>query len=249
MKINVPKKLLTETAITAGVFAIGFIILLIAADAMIMPIFTRQGSEVDVPNVLDLSLQAAEARLKEADLSVTIGGEEFDPNRPKGSVILQIPEGGSKVKNGRNVLLTISKGSASARVPELEGFTLREARLMLEREGLQPGEIIWHTDFEKPDGVVIFSVPPAGTVMRLNADVQLVVNRVETQLLINVPNFIGLDLNEARSMAQDNYLLIGDVNYSVDDELLPETVMAQSVAPGMDIRKWSVIELTVSALE
>jgi serine/threonine-protein kinase len=249
MKIKFPKELISEILIAAAVFIGGLILLLIVVDAIVMPIFTRQNSEVEIPNVVDLSLQAAQAQLREADLKFAVGGEEYDTKRPKGTVILQIPEGGARVKRGRNVTLTISKGSASATVPELQGFTLREARMMLEREGLEAGEIIWHTDLDLPDGVIINSMPAAGTVMRLNADVQLIVNRIETEMMIRVPHFVGLDLDKARSLAQDNFLLVGGINYSVNDDLLPETVMTQSVPPGREVKKWSTIEFTVSALE
>ncbi len=249
MNIKFNKNNMRGILISVGVFIAGMLILLVFVDAIFMPIYTRRGSEVEVPNVVDLSLQAAQAQLREAHLDAAVGGEEYDPKRPKGTVIMQLPEGGSMVKGGRLVTLTISKGSASATVPELEGFTLREARLLLEREGLVPGEIIWFTDPDLPDGVIINSVPPAGTVMRLNADVQLIVNRIETEMTVRVPDFVGRDLDEARSMAQDNYLLIGEIDYAVDKDILPETVKAQSVAPGQNVKKWSTIDLTVSALE
>ena len=249
MKIKISKERISDRLIAAAIFIGGLILLLMIVDAMVMPIFTRQESEVEIPHVVDLSLQAAEARLREADLKFMIGSEEYDSKRPKGTIILQIPGGGSKVKSGRKVILTISKGSASAIVPELEGFTLREARMMLEREGLVPGEIIWHTDLDLPDGVIINSMPAAGTVMRLNADVQLIVNRIETEMMIRVPNFVGLDLDKARSLAQDNFLLVAGINYSVNDDLLPETIMSQSVSPGREVKKWSTIEFTVSATE
>jgi serine/threonine-protein kinase len=247
--IKISKEALIGIAITVGVVIGGLLVLLFVADTIVMPILTREGSETQVPYVTDLSLQAAEARLKEAGLGAVKGAEEYDPRRPKGTVIGQIPDGGTVVKRGRKVMLTLSKGSASATVPHLEGFTLREARLLLEKEGLQPGSIIWFTDESRPDGVIITSVPPAGTVMKLNAEVQLVVNRVETQMLVKVPNFIGLDLNVAKVKAEENYLLIGNITYSVDGKLLPETVMAQSAAPGQEVAKWTAINLTISALE
>jgi beta-lactam-binding protein with PASTA domain len=249
MKIKITKEPLRGILITAGVFIGGMIVLLLFVDGMFMPIYTRQSSEVEVPKVIDLSLQAAEAQIKEADLKAVVGSEEFDSKRPKGTVILQIPEGGSMVKSGRRVTLTVSKGSASATIPDLEGFTLREATMMLERQGLAAGQIIWNADPDLPDGVVISSVPAAGTVMRLNAEIQLIVNRIETEMVVRVPNFVGLDLDEARSLAQDNYLLIGNVTHSADENLLPETVMSQSIPEGNDVKKWSAIDLTVSGSE
>lgn len=240
---------LIRIGIMAGAFIIGFLILLTIADIFIMPAWTKQGAETEVPNVIDLSYQAAEARLNDANLSVVMGGEEYDPRRPKGTVIIQVPEGGSIVKTGRRVVLTLSKGSASATVPSLEGFTMREARLLLEKEGLRQGNITWYTDENRPDGVIIGSVPPAGTVMKLNADVELIVNRVESEMLVKVPNFVGLDLDKAKALAEENYLLIGELNYTVDENLLPETVTAQSVPVGQDVKKWSPINLTVTSTE
>ncbi|HBC45637.1 MAG TPA: hypothetical protein DEO84_03590 [candidate division Zixibacteria bacterium] len=240
---------LIRFGITAGTFFAGFLIILILADLIVMPAWTKQGAETEVPNVIDLSFQAAEARLKDADLSVVMGGEEYDPRRPKGTVIIQVPEGGSVVKTGRRVVLSLSKGSASATVPSLEGYTLREARLLLEKEGLRQGNITWYTDENRPDGVIIGSVPPAGTVMKLNADVELVVNRVETEMLVKVPNFVGLDLDKAKALAEENYLLIGGLSYTIDENLLPETVAAQSIPVGQNVKKWSAVNLTVTSNE
>jgi beta-lactam-binding protein with PASTA domain len=243
------RETLIRLGIMAGTFVAGGLILLVLADTIIMPAWTRQGSETEVPNVVDLSFQAAEARLKDANLDVVKGGEEFDPARPKGMVINQVPEGGTVVKIGRRVVLTLSKGSASAQVPSLEGYTLREARLMLEKEGLHPGNITWYENDSLPDGVIIGSIPPRGTVMKLNAEVQLIVNRVETEMMVKVPNFVGLDLDKARELAEENYLLIGDINFAMDENLLPETVTAQSMPDGISVRKWSTVDLTVSSME
>ena len=249
MALKIGKEKLSGILIAAGVVGGGMIILMLIADIIVMPIYTRQGSETEVPNVIDLSLQAAQAELHEAGLDAVQGGEEFDSKRPRGMVINQVPEGGAMVKTGRSVTLTLSKGSASARVPSLEGFTLREARNLLEKEGLQPGGIIWFTDETRPDGVIIGSVPPVGTVMRLNADVQLVVNRIESNMTISVPNFVGLDLDRARGLAEENYLLIGEIGYAKNQSLLPETVLAQSIPAGQPAKKWSVVDLTISSAE
>ena len=243
------RETLIRIGITLGVFVGCLFVVLLVLDLAIMPLVTRQGSETQVPAVIDLSLQAAEAKLDEASLGAVNGGEEFDSKRPKGTIINQVPEGGATVKKGRKVVLTLSKGSASAIVPDLEGYTLREASLQLEKEGLQPGNITWFEAADKPDGVIIGSLPPAGTVMKLNAEVQLVVNRIESEMMVRVPNFVGIDMDKAKALAEENYLLLGAINYSVNDRLLPETVMAQSVPQGQQVKKWTAIDLTISETE
>jgi len=246
-KINKDK--LKGVGITVGVFAGGLFIIAMIMDIIVMPLVVKEGSETRVPDIINLSSAAAEARLQEYGLGSIEGNEEFDSDRPRGIVIGQRPEGGAVVKKGRRVILTISKGSASAIVPRLDGYSLREARFLLEKEGLQPGAIMWLTDETKPDGVIISSVPGYGTVMKLNAEVQLVVNRRETDILITIPSFTGLDLEAAKALAEENYLLIGNLTTKVDNELLPETIVSQSIPAGYRAKKWSSVDLTISVLE
>jgi beta-lactam-binding protein with PASTA domain len=160
-----------------------------------------------------------------------------------------LPEAGASVKRGMKVRVTVSKGAASATVPNLRGVSLREAKLMLEREGLAMGDLLWFTDDVLPDGVIIESRPGSGTVMKLNAKVQLVVNRKQTDVKVKVPDFVGLDFSEAKQVAEENYLIIGDISYKVDDRMLPETVLYQSIAPDSEVQKWAIINLTISQLE
>lgn len=246
---KIKKEHLIGVSISLGALVGGLLILAMVLNFIIMPLVVKEGAETRVPDVVNLSLMAAEAKLGEAGLEGIERDEEFDSDRPKGTVINQRPEGGATVKKGRRVFLTISKGSASATVPQLEGFSLREARFLLEKEGLQPGGILWMTHESRPDGVIMGSIPPEGTVMKLNASVELIVNRRETDMTVSVPKFVGLDLEEARILAEENYLLIGDLDLEVNDNLLPETVISQSIPTGEMVRKWSVVDLTVSMLE
>jgi len=235
--------------VSLGVLFGGLLVLAILLDQIIMPIVVNHGDECLVPDITFMSMQAAEIKLNEADLQLTIALEEYNAQYPKGTIISQLPGPGSSVKRDMKVRVTISKGAASAMVPRLRGVSLREAKLLLEQEGLVMGDLLWYTDDILPDGVIIESRPDAGTVMRLNAEVQLVVNRKQTDVLIPVPDFVGLDYSEARQAAEENYLVIGDISYKVDDRMLPETVLYQSIAPGTEVPKWTIVGLTISQLE
>lgn len=235
--------------ITAGVFFGGLLIIAVIMDSIVMPIAVRHGDECLVPDIMYMSLPAAEIKLKESNLQLAVNLEEFNAEHPKGTIITQLPEPGASVKRGMKVRVTISKGAASATVPNLRGVSLREAKLMLEGEGLVLGDLLWFADDVLPDGVIIESRPGAGTVMKLNAKVQLVVNRKQTDVKIKVPDFVGLDFGEAKQVAEENYVIIGDVSYKVDERMLPETVLYQSIPPGSEVTKWTIINLTISQLE
>jgi len=231
------------------VFIGGIAVLILLMDKAVMPILTRHGDECLVPDITYMSKQAAEIKLKESDLKMVEAQKEFNAQYPKSTIIAQLPEPGATVKRGMTIRATVSKGAASATVPALRGVTLREAKLLLEREGLVMGDLLWFADEVLPDGVIVESRPDAGTVMKLNAEVQLVVNRKQTDILVKVPDFVGLDFSETEILAEENYLIIGDVSYKVDDRMLPETVLFQSVTPDSEVPKWTIVNLTISQLE
>ncbi|OQX92032.1 MAG: hypothetical protein B6D58_05120 [candidate division Zixibacteria bacterium 4484_95] len=235
--------------ISLAVFIGGLLLLSVLMDTVVMPMIVHHGDECFVPYITDMSLKSAKVKLKENGLKLAVTQEEFSSDYPKGTIISQVPEAGASVKKGMSIRVTVSKGSASAVVPNLRGVTLREAKFMLEKEGLAMGDILWYNDEILPDGVIIESRPAEGTVMRLNAEVLLVINRRQTDVLVNVPDFVGLDLSEAMVLAEENNLLIGEISYKVDDRMLPETVLFQSIAPNSQVQKWTVINLTISQPE
>lgn len=239
------KQILVALAIFIG----GMVFLMLLMDKAVMPILTRHGDECLVPDITYMSKQAAEIKLKDSDLKLVVALKEFNAQYPKGTIITQLPEPGATVKKGMNVRTTVSKGAASATVPALRGVTLREAKLLLEKEGLVMGDLLWFADNVLPDGVIVESRPDAGTVMKLNAEVQLVVNRKQTDIIVTVPDFVGLDFSETEILAEENYLIIGDVSYKVDDRMLPETVLFQSLPPDSEVPKWTIVNLTISQLE
>jgi beta-lactam-binding protein with PASTA domain len=235
--------------ISLTVFLGGLLLLAVLMDTIIMRIVVRHGDECFVPYITNMSLKAARVKLNEGGLKLAVAQEEFSSEYSKGTIISQLPESGATVKKGMGVRVIVSKGSASAVVPNLRGVTLREAKFMLEREGLAMGDILWYNDETLPDGVIIESRPTTSTVMKLNAEVLLVINRRQTDILVAVPDFVGFDLSEVMALAEENNLLIGEISYKVDDRMLPETVLFQSIAPNSQVQKWTVINLTVSQPE
>ncbi|NLI16823.1 MAG: PASTA domain-containing protein [candidate division Zixibacteria bacterium] len=227
-----------------GLLAIGLIV-----DNLIMPIIVHHGSEFTLPQIVNLPIKVAEKKLKDLKLNLVVTGEEYNSYFPIGTVISQVPEPGTTVKKGSTIRAIISKGEASATMPAVRGLSLREAKLLIENANLTVGEITWYEDEGFPDGVVVESYPVAGTVLKANSSVQLVVNRLETDVKVDVPNFIGLDLAEAKKLAEENGILVSDIKYRKDERMLPETVLSQSLAPGTKVPKWTEVKLIVSQSE
>jgi eukaryotic-like serine/threonine-protein kinase len=227
-----------------GLLAIGLIV-----DNLIMPIIVHHGSEFVLPQIVNLPIKVAEKKMMDLKLNLVITGEEYNSYFPIGIIISQMPDPGTTVKKGSTIRAIVSKGEASSTMPKIKGLSLREAKLLIDNASLTLGEITWYEDQGFPDGVVVESYPLAGTVVKANTSVQLVVNRLETDVKVDVPNFIGLDLTEAKKLAEENGILVSDIKYRKDERMLPETVLSQSLAPGTKVLKWTEVKLIVSQSE
>lgn len=106
---------------------------------------TNHGEEITVPSLSKLSVEAAEAKLDDADLDyVLLDTTDYDPDYPKFSVVKQDPLAGAKVKSGRKVYIKInSAGYAAVLIPDLIEKTLRQAEPSLKAIGLELGNITY----------------------------------------------------------------------------------------------------------
>jgi len=225
-------------------------ILLLALDRVIMPRIVRHNEQIVVPNIIEMTVAEAESTLTERRLQLYETGREYDPFIPPGMILSQQPEGGSLVKGkGRTIYVIISRGGEKVTVPNLQGVSLRQARLLLERVNLGLGKISWMYTEDFPEEVVISSAPGYKAEVYQGEVIDLLVSQGPVPPTAVVPDFIGYSLEGAILLAQDNGLKIGTIIYRQDDDLLPETVLEQSIKAGSEVPRESVIDLAVSAID
>ncbi len=139
-------------------------------------LFVSSGpAEVDVPNVVGLSLDSATSRLDDLGLTYRVTREESDS--PEDEVIGQDPAGGSSLEPGGTVELTVAEPAEQVSVPFVTDLAEREALGALREEGLTGS--VRERDVEDPeqDGVVLEQRPAAGTDVDAGSTVVLVVGR------------------------------------------------------------------------
>src|SRR5918996_254478 len=91
--------------------------------------------EVEVPNVVGLSVESAVATLTQAGLSAQV--VEVFSDRDAGTVTAQQPKSSTVVVEGTRVRINVSKGARPITVPSLVGVPYEEAVGQLERVGLR----------------------------------------------------------------------------------------------------------------
>ncbi len=118
------------------------------------------GPEVVVPNVVRVPRQKAEQILTKADLTTKVVAQKYHFSVPEGRVISMRPSGGTRVRAGRQVELTVSKGPREIKVPDVVGKLLDEAIKILEDKHLAVGDITRRCS-DQPAEEVIAQTPPA----------------------------------------------------------------------------------------
>jgi len=246
----IPPKSKRRIAVHFVVYPVlGLLLLYFLFDSVIMPIVTRHGTEFPLPDITSIEVENARALLKQADLDLEIVNEEYHPDKKEGVILSQYPPADTKVKSGRTIKVTISSGQKMITVPQLAGFSVRQAKLNIESAKLELGDIAWTFTDSLPEKVVVFSYPASGTEIPIGSAVNLMVNRGSLSNVVYMPNVVGFSLDEARAILQDKGLKVGLVTHVRDENYLPETVLEQSVEEATDLEEGEEIDLIVSTTE
>lgn len=101
--------------------------------------YTRHGEAVVVPDVKGMNLRLAENELDKQSVKSIVIDSSYVKGMPPGSILEQNPSGGSKVKEGRTIYLTINADSApKVAVPDImDNSSLRQAEAKLRALGFK----------------------------------------------------------------------------------------------------------------
>ena len=215
-------------------------------DIVIMPLWTRHGSEFPAPNLVGQSLQAAQQELEESSSSMQIAERRFSPDSPDGTILEQRPLAGALIKRGRVFSLVVSRGAELIDVPRLRGYTVRQAELIIAQVGLAVGGRGSEIDDSVPTGTVVRTIPRAGTSLPKGAAVNILVNDRKQTNITWCPNLVGLNIEEARDILRERSLLVGSIDRQYDPTLLPGTIISQSYSPGEELVIGNEIDLVIS---
>jgi eukaryotic-like serine/threonine-protein kinase len=222
------KRLLKLSGISLGIF----LALLLLMNNIVMPLYTEQGRTTKVPTVVGLKVENAKEVLAQAGLTPREAETRIDKQYPIGTVAVQNPPGGSEVKFGRGVYLTISGGEPLVRVPSLRGKSLRDARFTLERTALNLGNIIYQQSQEFPENTIIDQAIAEGTEVKNGSKIDVTVSQGRDSNKFPVPNVTLKSLTEAQKIFAQIGFQVGTITYQASSDLLPNTVLDQSPKAG-----------------
>jgi eukaryotic-like serine/threonine-protein kinase len=175
-----------------------FVMGLIVFNNLIMPRLVHSVGETRVPDLSNLTVEQAEKALTPLGLKLSRAGERFDPDVPRGFVISQDPAPETAVRGKKLVAVIVSLGEEFSSVPSLFGESLRSARYLLERAGLQVGAVVKAPSDEVGDDLIAGSDPPAESVLPRGAVVSLLVSSGSGEEIYVMPDLLGREITGVR---------------------------------------------------
>ncbi len=218
------------------------LVLLLAVAAGVLGWWFGAGRYTTTPGVVDLTVAQARQKVTSAGLGFRVDSRAWSETVPAGSVVSTDPAGGERILHGGTVLAVLSRGPERYQVPTLRGRDLAAARKALEQDHLAVGDVTRRFDEKVAKGVVLSSDPAAGTELRRNSLVDLVVSKGPKP--IDVPDFTGGSGAEAAKALRKLGLTVQVVRRH-DDTVPQGDVIAQDPDQGTLFRGQKV-QLTVS---
>ncbi len=113
----------------------------------ILKFITRHNQEFEVPSFINMTVEEAEAVARQYELRLEVTDSVYINRMAPGAIFRQNPEAASKVKKNRRILLTINANQPKlVKMPELVGYSLRQAQSELVSNQLSLGKLIYVKD-------------------------------------------------------------------------------------------------------
>lgn len=230
------------------IVAMGIVFLGLAGVSAYVTITLLIGSEekITVPDLVGRDLVHVLETLTNLGLNPRLRELEYNPDIPKNHVMAQQPVPGSLIKKGRDIRITISKGTKTLAMPNLKNLDLPQARLILDENGLCLSRIsrVHHPGVIK-DAVIAHTPMPGLTIARDHC-ADLLISLGPVPLEYRMPDLSGLYLDQAIRRIEEHGLRVGDVRSMVRPDGPANLVLAQDPPAGFRIFHDSVINLQVS---
>lgn len=197
------------------VFALGFVCLLVAAFLMSLDWMTRHGKSLTVPAVTGKTLDEASRILDDGGFDVLVQDSLYFDSLPPGMVIRQVPDADEVVKVNRTVYVTINRYvPPDVEMPNLRGYSFRNAMMVLNNMGLRLGDTTYRPDFARNSVLEMqyngSEIEP-GTKIKMGSRISLVLGSGIGSETMSVPDLVGRTYDEARALIDATGLTLGAV--------------------------------------
>ncbi|MFC4786642.1 Stk1 family PASTA domain-containing Ser/Thr kinase [Nocardioides sp. MAHUQ-72] len=195
------------------------------------------------PGVIGLTKSAAVDKLRAAGLDAEMGDKAYSETVPAGRVIDTDPDAGSRVLDGGTVTVVVSLGKERYDVPRTKGMSEDEGQDAILGAHLSYGRTIERWSETVPDGTVLGTDPKAGTTLRPDTAVSLIVSKGPRP--ITVRDWTGKDADRAEQALRGKGLEVDRGSGEYSDTVPEGHVISQTPTSGT-LHRGDTVTLVVS---
>src|ERR1700758_5405466 len=181
------------------VLRVSLLVFVLAAAGFLSAVTTIRiairGRIVSMPYLVGKMAPDAQRMLAARGLQLRVADRVYSPLSVN-AVVRQSPPPGDEMKISQDAHVVLSLGQQTVKIPDLEGQSMRTARISLLQAGLQLGEVT--TIFlpgTQPD-IVLKQDPPEGTTAS-SPHVDLLVSSPNRQPFYVMPGVVGMEQQDA----------------------------------------------------
>ena len=218
-------------------------------DKVIMPKYIRHGDVHYMVNVIGKSLKYSQKILISEGYKSLISDTLYTAKFQPGTIVDQYPLPNTRVKQGRTVRLKVAQPEKMVPIPDLIGMSLRSAELALNQNGLAVDTVYKEYNSDIPSGNVTWQYPKGGDLLNRGMGIHMTISLGVPPNFFQVPNVFGLSKKKAERDLQKAGFKIGKIYYRQNEDLIPYTVLDQSIPAETVLEEPTAIDLTVSVLD
>lgn len=209
------------------------------------PFGGTDSSKINAPNLKGLYYSQVIADPQYSNVVIAEGEYVYNETVDAGKIISQEPEANRKIDPGATITVTISRGNRTFALPNYVNSDARQAKIELDRFGVQCVEAAPEYNDEIENGFVIRTDPAAGTMLTEGDTVTITVSRGPEFVMVDMPNLMGNPLNTALELLDVAGLEWDEPVYTEADGE-PDLVIYQSIAPGTQVEKGTRVSFQLS---
>ncbi len=230
-------------------FSICCFSIILLLDKVIMPKYIRHGDVHYMVNVIGKSLKYSQKILISEGYKSLISDTLYTAKFQPGTIVDQYPLPNTRVKQGRTVRLKVAQPEKMVPIPDLIGMSLRSAELALNQNGLAVDTVYKEYNSDVPSGNVTWQYPKGGDLLNRGMGIHMTISLGVPPNFFQVPNVFGLSKKKAERDLQKAGFKIGKIYYRQNEDLIPYTVLDQSIPAETVLEEPTAIDLTVSVLD
>ena len=224
------KKIFSNWIVKNVLLAIALVVGLVLLANVLLAVITQHNKEIAVPDFTNMTWNEARKAASDAGVRVILADSVYVRRLRPGVVYLQTPNAGDHVKRGRRIRLTTNTTvPKEIAMPSLVGFSMRQAKAELTRNGLVLGRLIYTRDIatnnvlrQQRGGVDI----KAGTPVASGTTINLVLGLNPNDNMTYVPKLLGKQYLPAVDQTLESSLNVGTLHFDETVKTYADSVSA-----------------------